>query len=294
MSRRARASTTDRAPLRARDDDPLARLGYRRARDPGVRRPAPGRSRSRRRSRHRARPPRARRARSGLGVRPERQHARPLAEGHDSPGQPRGERLVIGERRAATDPRDRGHGRRERRVRSRRPRPLGGGHDLEHVALDRPSAPIGERHPPPVPLRSARSACTAVRVAGSSRSAPPAIASASSARTWTREAPLPRRRRDERGGQDLVDAVRAAEPGQARDGEHERVGVAAIELGEPGVDVAVERLDIEVRPHRAKERGPARAVGPDPRAIGQRRERRAAHPADERVAQGPRAADRRR
>ena len=85
-------------------------------------------------------------------------------------------------------------------------------------------------------------------------------------------------------GQDLVDAVGATESGQTGDRQHQRLGLPAIELGEPRVDVPVQRVERQVRTSRAQERDPAWAVGADASTRGQRVQACAAHATHQRIA----------
>ena len=73
------------------------------------------------------------------------------------------------------------------------------------------------------------------------------------------------------------------EPGQAGHREHEGVGLARVEPPQPRVDVAVERMELEVGPLRPEERGPARAVRSDAGALRQVLQRLPRLATDERI-----------
>jgi hypothetical protein len=68
------------------------------------------------------------------------------------------------------------------------------------------------------------------------------------------------------GIEPLGDAVREADAVEARAREHERVHLPRVEAAEARVDVAMERLDDEVRPARANETGAPGTVRPHPPA----------------------------
>ena len=67
-----------------------------------------------------------------------------------------------------------------------------------------------------------------------------------------------------------ADARVQAQPLQARGGQHDAVVLALVELAQPGVEVAPQRLHIQVRPDRLELHHPAQARGADPRALRQR------------------------
>ena len=97
---------------------------------------------------------------------------------------------------------------------------------------------------------------------------------------------LARGRRQDLGVKTLGDPMTKAEAVEARAGKDERVGLTLIEPSEPGVDVAVERMNDQVRPSGEQEAGPARTVRPDTRARRQIGETalRGIGPDDQRVA----------
>ncbi len=109
-----------------------------------------------------------------------------------------------------------------------------------------------------------------------------------------RERALARRRRDRVERQDLVDAVRPAEPREPGDGEDEGVGLAVVQAPEPRVHVAVERVQDEVGSLREHERRAPRAVGAHAGARRERRQRPSALAADAARRAGPRGPGTRR
>ena len=76
-------------------------------------------------------------------------------------------------------------------------------------------------------------------------------------------------------------ALGDAEPVEAGGGEQHRVGLASPQLGEPGVDIAAHRHDLQIRPAGEQLRPPARRGGADP---GAERKRLDAVAADQPVA----------
>ena len=287
------------ARIRARDDDDVAGRRCRDGRVQGAAGGCRGGSRSPARGR-RPRPAASSASRSAPGLSPGRATStRGRVTQRDDPCAPGGQRGPGGSSTGAraVDP---AHGR----GRTDAPAPAAGVHARSGRGDQRPAgrhgrvptAPIGDRQPPPVPLSSARSASTATRVVGVVEAGPPPRSPRRRPPgTWRASEPWPGADGTTRSsGQDVVDPVRAAEAGQPGDREDERVAVAAVQLREPGVHVAVERVELEVRAERAA--GTRRGAGcPCPRGRPA-----AASPASSRGPgrparrAGPRAAGRRR
>ncbi len=91
---------------------------------------------------------------------------------------------------------------------------------------------------------------------------------------------LARRRQHQLGRQPLADAVAEAEPQEPRRGEQDGGPLRVrVELGKPGVHVATDVANLEVRPEMKELRPPAETAGREDRALGQvaPRNRPAAH-----------------
>ncbi|HUQ44689.1 MAG TPA: hypothetical protein VM451_09820 [Candidatus Limnocylindria bacterium] len=77
---------------------------------------------------------------------------------------------------------------------------------------------------------------------------------------------LARGRRHDLGIESLGDPIAEPQPIHSCACEHECVGIALIEPAEPRIDIAVERMDDEVRASSEQEPGASWAVSPDARA----------------------------
>ena len=90
------------------------------------------------------------------------------------------------------------------------------------------------------------------------------------------ECALTRTRQHGVGLEQRADAGREAQPLQAGGGEHDRVVLPFVELAQPRVEVAAQRLDLQVGPLRAQLHDAAQARGADARAVRQLVQRRMA------------------
>ena len=131
---------------------------------------------------------------------------------------------------------------------------------------------------PPSSRDTARSACAASQVGACDRlrSRPRSAGSSVAAHLDAERALAGRRQHLGRASKTAADARLQAEPHEPGGGQHDGVVAAVVELAQPGVEVAAQRLDAQVGAQRAQLHQPAQARRADAGALGQLGERRVA------------------